>query len=973
MSNIKFPNEAAKFVFYRSYARWIDDEQKREDWEHAVDRYIDFILNQRGEKIPSKVLNKIRSKILSFDVMPSMRALWSAGDAANFDNLCMYNCSFSAVDCIEAFSEAVYILMCGTGFGYSVEKKYVDKLPIVPKLDGAGAGTWVIPDSKAGWADSVKVLIEWLYKGHDIEFDYSLLRPKGAKLKVMGGKSSGPSPLIVLHKFIREVFSGAQGRKLTSLECSDIMNQIAEIVVVGGVRRSSEICLSDLDDEPMSKAKTGQFPIRRYMSNNSAVYNKKPTATEFLNEWSILANSGTGERGIFNLSAAKHTCNDRRDSKLICGLNPCSEILLRNCELCVAGNTQLITRNGVTTIENAVGKEIEIWNGIEWAKVIPRLTRKNTKLLRVEISDGSYLDCTPDHKFSVKDRFNKKFSKIEAKDLLKNHKYAMQSQPFEIQYEDGIEYPEAYTLGFAVGDGCSYNGRVAIDLFGNKIKCPVSGSRRKIEIKKGYSVESCRVYCPSTIDADLVLSLKNSSSAFDIIFSWSKNSILQFIAGLLDSDGSNVSTGGIRLYLSDRERAEKIQLLLTKCGIRSSICLMQKAGTITNFGIRNRDMFYLQITSCNMIPCNRLNVLNGHLSIYKSKYQTIRSVVEIQGEHDAYCFEEKNRHMAVFNNVLTYQCNLSEVVVRASDDLDDILEKIETAVWIGAIQSTFTSFPYLRKQWKKNCEEERLLGVSLTGQMDNYSLLTEDALRAMKSKAIKVAKHASRILGINMPAAITCVKPSGSVSQVVNSSSGIHTRFAKYYLRRYRIASTDPLYKLMKAAGFKSTPENGQHKKDWDKASKGNRSACNIYEPGKEWSEDKVTTWVVSFPIKSPPKSLTRNDLTAIQQLEFYKKVQTNWCEHNVSNTIYVKDEEWFEVGNWVYKNWDIVNGLSFLPFDGGTYEQAPYEEITKEEYEKLISILPTIDYDNLRQFENEDNTTGAKSYACTGDRCELK
>jgi len=883
------------------------------------------------------------------------------------------NCSFQNIDSVEAFAECLYILMCGAGYGFSVEKKYVDKLPEVPKLTSESSGTYIIEDNKMGWAESVRRLMTALYNGKDLDLDYSKLRPKGARLKTMGGRSSGPEPLMRLHTFIREVFQKAQGRKLKSIECHDICNQIAEIVVVGGVRRSSEISISDLDDLEMANAKTGTFPVRRYMSNNSAVYYEKPTAARFLREWSILVNSGTGERGIFNLAGARKNAPERRNGKMIDGTNPCGEINLRSRQFCVAGNTQVITKNGIITIKDAVGEEHEVWNGKKWSKVIPRLTRKNASLVRVELSDGSYLECTPDHRFSVKNRFSDTFLEVQAKDLMLHSKYKLQSEPYKIQYENGSDFQNAYTLGFAVGDGCVYKNKVFIDLYGEKdFLCPVEGNRYKKYLPAGYSKERQRVNCTNILDGNMVSALKTSNDAFIPIFSWSKKSILEFLAGMIDADGSETSTGGIRLYLSDRERSEKIQLLLTKCGIRSSICLLQKAGEITNIGERRRDLFYLQITDCSEIPCKRVNTYRGHISIIKSKYQNIKSVTEIDGVNDVYCFEEKERHMAVFNNILTYQCNLSEIVLRDGDDLDDIMDKVETTVWLGAIQSTFTYFPYLNKKWKTNCEEECLLGVSITGQMDNPGLLTETALEALKKKAIKIAKHASSILGINLSVAITCVKPSGTVSQLVNSSSGLHPRYSKYYIRRYRISSTDPLYKMMNDQGFKFNPDNGQRQKDWRAAAKGNTSACSIYEQGKEWSEDKVTTWVVEFPVKSPEKSTIRNEMTAIDQLEHYRKIQTKWCEHNASCTVYVKDEEWIEVGNWVYKNWDIINGISFLPHDGGNYEQAPYEEINKETYDKMIKDIPKIDYNKLSNYEKEDSTTGAKSLACVGDKCEI-
>lgn len=623
-----FSNPASEFVYTRTYSRWIEELKRRETWEETTNRYVNFLKEERGDLIPDKVIRKIKEKILNFEVMPSMRALWAAGPAARADNITLYNCSFVCVDNPEVFSEALYILMCGTGLGFSVENKYISKLPSVPNINPHDKQTFVVEDSRAGWADSVRILVNSLYVGKDLDIDYSLLRPKGSRLNTMGGRSSGGAPLVTLHSFIKEVFYSAQGRQLKSIECHDLMNQIAESVVVGGVRRSSEVSLSDLNDEDMRNAKNWPFPIKRAMANNSAVYNTKPSAVEFLKEWSVLASSGTGERGIFNLEAARNNSPDRRNKELIVGSNPCLEIKLRN---------------------------------------------------------------------------------------------------------------------------------------------------------KGL-------------------------------------------------------------------------------------------------------------------------------------------------------------------------CNLSEVVIRADDDLDSLLEKVECATWIGAIQSTFTHFPYLSKEWKDNCIEERLLGVSLTGQLDNPKLLSPDVLKALKSRAIKIAKHAAGKLKINTPTAVTCVKPSGTVSQLVDSSSGIHPRYASYYIRRYRIASTDPLLKMIRDQGMNLSPENGQEK----------------------LPQDEVNTWVVSFPVKAPKGSLTRDKLTALDQLEWYKKVQTNWCEHNVSMTVYVKDSEWFEVGNWVYQNWDIVNGISFLPYDGGNYQQAPYEEITKEQYEKLLEKSLKIDYTQLSRYEQEDNTEGAKSYNCTGDRCEI-
>jgi len=661
-----FRSAASEFVYVRTYSRWLEEQGRRENWPDTVKRYVSFVEKHFGDKIPPKVLRKIEEKVLAFEVMPSMRFLWAAGAPAEQDNVTIYNCAFSTISHVDAFSEALYILMCGTGYGFSVESKYVNLLPTVPTQIASNGQLYEVEDSKVGWADSLKFLINLLYSGQDPEIKYNKVRPAGARLKTMGGRASGPEPLAQLHSFVKGIFYNARGRQLTSQECHDILCEVAQIVVVGGVRRSSEMSLSDLLDKEMRESKTGNFPVRRYMSNNSAVYYSKPDIVTFMNEWSALIASNSGERGIFNLEASRLMAPKRRNSSLINGTNPCGEIQLR-------------------------------------------------------------------------------------------------SEQF---------------------------------------------------------------------------------------------------------------------------------------------------------------------------------------------------------------------------------CNLSEVVARADDDMDTMLEKIETAAWAGVIQACFTKFPYLNSNWVKNCNEERLLGVSITGQFDAPHLFHKEALKAYKSKAIKVAKKASEIMGIPMPAAVTCVKPSGTVSQLVDSASGLHPRFAKYYIRRYRISATDPLFKMIRDQGLPVSPENGQRKQDYVKSiriyeaaiNEGKsaisamaeaKSSCPVFD-NEGWTQDKVNTWVVSFPMSSPDKATTVEDLSALDQLDWYKKIQKNWCEHNASITVYVKPDEWLSVGDWVYKNWEIVNGISFLPVSEHVYEQAPYEKMTKEEFEKMSKNFPKIDYSQLGKYETDDNTEGAKSLACVGGNCEI-
>ena len=616
-------NSFQKFIYLRTYSRWNDLLQRRENWEETVDRVVNFLQTERPN-VPEKVYKKIKKYMLALEVLPSMRLVWTAGEAAKKNNAAIYNCAYAPMINWKSFADALYLLMSGCGFGFSVQEKYIMQLPII-KNKRQVLDFHIIDDSRQGWAESVRILMTKLTEGIDVSMDYSKIRKKGEKLKTFGGRSSGPEPLAILHQFIRDTFSQAQGRKLKDIECLDIMCQIAEVVVAGGSRRSSEICLFDMDSGTMLNAKSWPFPNRRSMSNNSFVADKKPTSAEFIKMWSILASSGTGEPGIFNLNAARSRCPERRDASKIEGVNPCGEAMLRA------------------------------------------------------------------------------------------------------------------------------------------------------------------------------------------------------------------------------------------------------------FGL----------------------------------------------------------------------CNLSSVILRTDDDLDDAMEKVETATWLGVIQSTFTDFPYIDKQWKANAEEERLLGVSLSGQMDNPSLTTPDSLKALKSKSIKVAKKAAKIMSINTPAAITTVKPEGTSSQMVNSSSGLHPRYSQYYIRRVRISATDPLCKMMKAQGINLIPNTGE-------------------------DLSNVNTYVIEFPIKSPEHCVTRHDLSAIAQLEHYKTLMEYWCEHSASATIYVKENEWLEVGAWVYKNWDYVIGLTFLPADSSKYELAPYEEITVEECNKMIEEFPSIDYSQLSKFEAEDNTEGAKTFACSGDKCEL-
>lgn len=629
-----FPSDYEQFIFTSRYAKWIENEKRRENWNETVSRLSDYYFRIYKDKFTSDVeadavYGRLYSAIYNLDVMPSMRALMSAGPALDRCHVPAYNCAYLPVDNPRAFDETMYILMNGTGVGYSVENKYVDKLPRVSEEFEDSPTVIRVADSKEGWAKAFRELISLLYSGQVPRWNVDGVRPAGSRLKTFGGRASGPAPLVDLFVFAVNMFKGAAGRRLTSIECHDLMCKVADIVVVGGVRRSAMISLFDCTDDSMGTAKSGAWwetTGHRALANNSAVYeNRRPEPGFFMKKWKELYDSKSGEPGFFSRYACQAIAarNGRRDQSFEFGTNPCSEIILR---------------------------------------------------------------------------------------------------PFQF-------------------------------------------------------------------------------------------------------------------------------------------------------------------------------------------------------------------------------CNLTEIVVRADDDIESLKRKAEIASILGTIQSTFTDFKYLRKVWRDNCEEERLLGVSLTGIMDNLKILTKENLNEIRDTVISTNVSWARRLGISPSTATTCVKPSGTVSQLVNSASGLHTRHSPYYIRTVRGDNKDPLTSFLVEQGVPNEPAFG-----------------------KEGS-----TTVFSFPVRSPEGAKTRHDQTAIEALETWKLIQDEWCEHKPSVTISVKEEEWMSVGAWVYDNFDSLSGVSFLPYDNGSYRQAPYQECSKEEYEEAVSKMPkSIAWDSLQDFEKEDTTTSSQELACTGSVCEI-
>lgn len=635
-------NAMGEFIYLRTYARWIESENRRETWIETVDRYMNFMRKNLADALTDKEYAQLRDAILTQEVMPSMRAMQFAGAPAERCHSCLYNCTYTAPTKLEDFAEIMYLSMQGCGVGFAAESENIEQLPQIKKQTGQKLPTHVVGDSKEGWCDALTLGLTTWYAGRDIEFDYSRIRPAGSRLKTMGGKASGPEPLRDLMQFARERILKREGRRLRPIDAHDIICKIGECVVAGGVRRTAMISLSDLDDADIRDAKKGQFYLtdpHRMVANNSAVYGGKPSNTELMDEWVALMKSGTGERGIFNR--------------------------------------------------------------------------------------GSLLNAMP--------------------------------------------------------------------------------TRRVAYLQKKY--------------------------------------------------------GG------ERER-------------------------------------YIGQIGTN--PC-------GEILLQPKQF-----------------------------------CNLSEVIARANDTEESLLRKVKLAALLGTYQSTLTNFRYISKEWKEHCDQERLLGVSITGQWDSPAVRKPETLEKMRRAAVLANERYAKRFGIPRSTSVTAVKPSGTVSQTFNCSSGLHPRYAPFYIRRVRISATDSLFKLMRDQGVPVKPEVGQ-------------------------SMENATTFVIEFPVKAPSGSVFKNDQSALEQLEYWKRVKVHYTEHNPSATISVGDDEWIDVVHWIEKNWDLIGGLSFLPRESHVYQLAPYEAIDKATYDRLVANFPAIDYAKLVTYEREDTTEQRRELACAGGTCEIE
>lgn len=917
----------------------------------------DFLIKRKADrfKVSSHIVSKsvksitptgLFEEVFCFEV-PTTRSFLLT------NNVLTGNCSYVTISHPRAFDEMMYCLMSGVGVGFSVERQYISKLPEVAEKLYPTDSVIVVPDSRRGWCKSFKELISLLYSGCIPTWDLSKLRKEGERLKTFGGRSSGPRPLDELFKFTVSTFKKSAGRKLTSLECHDLCCKIAEIVVAGGVRRSALISLSNPSDDRMRDAKAGQWWVdngQRALSNNSASYTEKPDFNVFLKEWQSLYASKSGERGFFSRYAAQKKAaeNGLRSHAIEYGCNPCcftSDMLLLTSDGYVSFG-ELAARNTVSIV-NHLGNTTE---GKVWSS-----GKKQVYSIHFWNNECSDIICTPDHRFMTTERLD-----LEAKDLI-GHRI----MPY-IKFKDSFDREHVYA-GFIQGDGQT------TDLLNpTKVGICVNFGKDDYDVKAFLGIQDSNVNVYSREAADIAVAFNLDKNILPLR-KLPENPSLDFLTGLFSANGSVLAGHRIALKTTCIELANQLVDVLIGYGFSPYITTnKEKKIAWSNGDYVSKESYDVNLASyADMLKFAKdISFIQGYKvdkleELLIKKAPKVRNIVTLD-EQEVFDFTEPETHWGVVaanesfpvvahNSEIILRpeefCNLSEVIVRSADTLEDLKRKVRIATIIGTLQSTLTDFAYLRSSWKKNCEEERLLGVSLTGIQDHKVLGTahgndilEEWLTEMKDATRQANAEAADKLGISHSTAITTVKPSGTVSQLTNTASGIHARFSKYYIRRVRADINDPLAQFMVESGF-----------PFD---------VDVTNP---------KSLVFDFPIASPDNAKVVADVSAIDQLKIWKIYQDYWCDHKPSCTVYYSDDEFLEVGSWLWNNFDDVSGISFLPKTDHIYQQAPYEEISKEEYLELETKIPkSIDWVKLSSIEKEDHTTGSQTLACSGNSCDI-
>lgn len=923
----------ANAKFYEAYSRFIPEKNRYETWEESVHRVMQMhrekykgVMNKELERIFADIEEAYNQKLF----LGAQRALQFGGEQLMKHQIRLYNCVSSYADRAEFFGEFMYMLLCGAGAGFSVQYHHIVKLSRIENTFKEGSITCYIQDSIEGWADAIDVLMSSYFEdggkhprfsNHVVNFDYSQIRPKGSFISG-GFKAPGAEPLKNCIELIRSLLNKLNGKKLDDIDVYDICMYIADAVIAGGVRRSATICLFSKNSEKMMNAKTGNWFFenpQRGRSNNSAVLVRSETTFE---EFENIMKSvkDFGEPGFIFTDSTEFTYNPCVEI----GKYPINDEGHTGWQGCVSYDTKLITKQGIKVIGEAVDnkEEIEIWNGQKWSKVKPIQTGENRKLFRVNLSDGSYLDCTSNHKWLVKTRFEKEFKEVETKDLDLT-KYALQVPRTNIKYceDDSIYENKAYDYGFILGDGTCYtrlsgklrNPQAQVHKCNFDLNFPfISGVIGEVYDHPSKNEEYYTV--TFKVDNQLAYDLKYNKGLPQELFSWDRASIKDFFAGWIDTDGSITSNNKVRVY-GEESKIRDGQLLLSKHGINSSVNLMQKKGIETNKGIRNRDVWYLQISDTQDLYCTKANLFATTIKA-KGKFQIIRSIEELDGLHNSYCFEESELHQGVFANVLTKQCNLTEINGAKSNTKEDFYFQCYVASAMGTLQAGYTDFKFLSPNAKEIFEKEALIGVGITGWMNNPDVLFDEEVMRTGARIVKdTNKRVAKLIGINPAARTTCVKPSGNASVLLGTASGIHGEHSKNYIRHVQFNKDTQIAKLFVDKNPQMVEES-------------------------VWSKNK-TDIAVAFPITTPKGSIYKKDLLGIKQLEYVKRVQECWVEegtnielcrdsrirHNVSNTITVDD--WEEVTKYVYENRFSFCGISFLAASGDkAYPQAPNTEV---------------------------------------------
>jgi len=974
------PTLYQQFIHLSRYARWIDQANRRETWEETVDRYIDFMCHKCGVK--GRVRTELREAILNLEVMPSMRCMMTAGHALERDEIAAYNCSFTAIDHISTFDEMLYILMCGSGVGFSVERQFIANMPVVaPKLRDSKTIIRV-EDSKLGWANAFREMISMLYQGRIPEWDVSEVRPSGTRLKTFGGRASGPEPLEDLFRFSVSMFKEAAGRRLTSIECHDLCCKIGEVVVVGGVRRSALISLSNPSDDRMRHAKSGNWyevtPWRR-LANNSACYTEKPGMDIFMREWLALYDSKSGERGIFNRTAARNQVKrfGRRDPDHEWGCNPS----LRR-------GTRLLTDSGIRTIDELDGKEFGTPNlSGEMCRARCFLSGKDKPLYRITLVGGHEYYATKEHKWPV--LWSNEIRKFTTEQLRDGDRIPIVRRDSLPDGNKG-DVDSGFLIGWTLGDGWitqrSDSGFQQVGMMvssedrANNIDTKLTSILSELGSDAQFGDTGELNTCNSKMD-ELFEYMGMRGKEYGLPSTvWTASEAFRkgLIDGLFSADGCFCD--GVSLTTAHECLARNVAELLGFYGIKTCVKSATVDGVFPNgkdygkkyirwdvkvrhsLSIRHFGSIFRLSHSRKQkqldLLCSSVKKSNGddYVRVKSVELTDMREDVwDVAVYDDDHCFPLGHCMTGNCSEIIIRPnglCNLTEVVVRSGDTVRTLMRKVRLATILGTMQATLTEFRYLRPVWKQNAEEERLLGVSLTGVMD-HELLSgakgngdlAETLQKLRAHAVKTNKDWARKLGIAQAAAVTCNKPSGTVSQLADCSSGIHARKSPYYIRNVRADKKDPLAQMMVRSGF-------PHEDD-------------VAKPEHNW--------VFPFPIKAPDGVVTEDNRTALEQLKTWKTYQDHWCEHKPSCTVTVREPEWMSVGAWVYEHFDQISGISFLPATGHVYKQAPYEPCAKKEYDAAVKKLPEIvDWSGLAEFEKGDSSVNYGELACSAGSCEM-